>query len=798
MQSHSSIFQKLLFSLLFMVLFVGLSAQNKYTLSGYMRDASSGEDIFAGNVFVRSEGKGTTSNEYGFYSLTLPEGVYQVEYTYLGMKPKIMEITLDEDVKLNINLEDASIIAEEVVITGERQDANVDNADIGTVELDTRKAKEIPALLGEIDIMKTLQLMPGVMSAGEGNSGLYVRGGGPDQNLVLLDNAIVYNPGHLLGFFSVFNADAIKSTTLIKGGIPANYGGRISSVLDLSMKEGNMKEWGFEGGIGLLSARLTAQGPLKKDVSSMIVSGRLTYFSFLANPLARSQQKENGDDGAVNIPWFFDVNAKFNYKFSDKDRLYVSSYIGRDRFSFSGGGDLEIELPWGNSTATMRWNHLFNDKMFMNTTFVFNDYTSKIDASFGDLSFKLNSGIRDIGLKGQLDFYPVPTHKLKFGYDYMYHIFTPELYEVNTGDETFTTEIQKKKAHEFAVYLTDEMDVADWLKINAGVRVSMFSNVGPYKRIYYENGSNIPTDTVEYKGSDGIATYFGVEPRLNARFRTGKSSSIKLGFNLNKQYVHLASNTSTTFPTDIWVPSTDLVKPQTGIQASLGYFQNFHNDDYETSVEVYYKRIWNMLDYGESAVPGNNREVEDYFVNGDGYSYGAEFFLKKRYGKFNGWIGYTLAWSDRKFDAIDNGEKFYAKYDRRHDLSIVLIYDINEKWKLSGTFIYGTGQTTTLPINRYTYNGKEVNEYGDRNWYRMPAYHRMDIGATFIMKDNDKRYSDLNFSIYNLYNRANPYFIFNEIEGDISGLPDGESISVQAKQVSLFPILPSITWNFRY
>jgi len=762
-------------------------AQKQFTISGYVKDANTGEDLFAANVYIKELLKGTTTNIYGFYSLSTEPGTYTIVYSFLGTQDYEQVIKLDRDITLNVELKENEVITDEVIVTGKKEDRNVDDAQTSVVELDIKTVKELPALLGEADIFRTLQLKPGVASAGEGDAGLYVRGGGPAQNLVLLDNATVYNPGHLLGFFSVFNADAIRSSTLIKGGIPAEYGGRISSVLDITMREGNMKEYEFEGGIGAISSRITAQGPIVKDKAAFIVSGRFTYLSFLLNPLLKNRETP------VNIPWFFDVNAKMNFRLGEKDRLFISSYFGRDRFAFSSGGGsgLSFELPYGNATTSIRWNHQFNGKLFMNNTFVFNDYVSKIRAGFQDNSFELNSGIRDFGLKGSIEFFPKITNKFKAGYEYVFHQFTPYIFEANIQDEEFSSEIDVKYGHEFALFIQDEVDITTWLKINTGLRASLYASTGPNERIYFDGA--IPIDTIQKGAFDSYATYFGAEPRINARFKINDETSMKLGANLNYQYIHLVSQSTTTLPTDLWVTSTDVVKPEIGTQVSLGLFRNFKDNMYETSIEGYYKKMWNQVEYGNEPVVTANEEIEDQFVFGEGQAYGAEFYAAKAKGKITGWIGYTLAWTTRNFPDIDNGRTFFNRYDRRHDVSVVFQYKINDRWSLNATFVYGSGQTTTPVVNRYIISGEIVNEYGERNSLRLPAYHRMDVGASCILKDNEKRYSDLNFSIYNLYSRMNPYFIYDDINFDNSG-----NFNIQARQVSLIPILPTVTWNFKY
>lgn len=781
--------RKKLLLLPFFMLFTlsALLAQKQFTVSGYVKDAKTGEDLYAANVYIKELTKGTTTNIYGFYSISTLPGTYTLVFSYLGMADFEKTIVLDKDITFSIELKENEVVTAEVLVTGKKEDRNVDDAQTSVIELEMKTVKELPALLGEADIFRTLQLLPGVASAGEGNSGLYVRGGGPSQNLVLLDNATVYNPGHLLGFFSVFNADAIKNSTLYKGGIPAEYGGRISSVLDITMREGNTKEYEVEGGIGFISSRITAQGPIIKDKAAFIVSGRFTYLSFLLNPLLKKR------DTPINIPWFFDINAKMNFKLGEKDRLFISSYFGRDKFSFSssGGSGLSFELPYGNATTSVRWNHQFNGKVFMNNTFVFNDYVSKIKAGFGDNNFELNSGIRDYGLKGSIEYFPKITNKLKAGYEYIFHEFTPYIYEAQLEENTFSSKIDKKYGHEFALYIQDEIDVTTWLKINAGLRGSMYASTGPNERIYFDGTQ--PVDTVQKGAFQSYATYFGAEPRVNARFKINEETSVKVGSNLNYQYIHSVSQSTTTLPTDLWVSSTDIVKPEIGAQVSLGVFRNFKENTYETSIEGYYKKMWNQVEYGNAPVVSANEEIEDQFVFGTGQAYGAEFYVGKKRGDFTGWIGYTLAWTTRNFPDIDNGKTFFNKYDRRHDLSVVLQYKINERWNLNATFVYGSGQTTTPVVNRYLINGEVVNEYGERNSLRLPAYHRLDIGASFVLKDNEKRYSDLNFSIYNLYSRQNPYFIYDNVN-----FSDRGDVTIQARQVSLFPILPTITWNFKY
>jgi uncharacterized membrane protein len=783
---------RILTLLIFMVV-LSVSAQKeaKFTISGYVKDGSNGESLMSSIVYVNEISKGTTTNEYGFYSLQLPPGKYTIKISYVGYTTQLLPVTLDKDTKLNVEMGTSSVLSQEVVVTAERKDANVSSTNIGRQEITMENAKAIPALLGEVDILKTLQLLPGVQAAGEGNSGFYVRGGGPDQNLVLLDEATVYNTGHLFGFFSVFNSDAIKSVTIEKGSMPANYGGRISSVVDVKMKEGNMKKWTAEGGIGIIASRLTVQGPLKKNKCSIMLSGRRTYIDLFTKEILKKVQ-----DGkfAGNSYYFYDINAKINYRFSDKDRIYISGYFGRDVFKFKDpDGQFSLDFPWGNSTVTARWNHVFDEKLFMNTSLVYNDYRFAANIKFLDVKFDVKSSIQQISAKIDYDYSPIIGHLMKFGIHYNHHIFTPYTATGSDGTNSFkNSNANKKYAHETAIYFLDEFDVTKWFRLNIGLRGSMFNLVGPYKKIEFnENGS--VKDTIQFALDQVVKTYFGIEPRIGMRFQVAKATSIKAGFHMTKQYVHLVPVSNSTLPTDLWVPSSPNVKPQTGMQYSLGVFQNFKDNMIETSVELYYKDLFNLIENGQSAVGNINYDVEDLYTYGRGRAYGSEFFVKKAKGRWTGWIGYTLAWSTRTFPGIDNGKTFPSKYDRRHDLNVVLMWDISKHWRVSSTFVYASGNTTTLPVAIYYVGGNIHYEWGDRNSWRLPAYHRLDLGVSYMVQKKKWSY-DINFSIYNVYNRQNPYFVYLAIKGE----PGKGNQQPVLKQSSLFPILPSLTWNFKF
>lgn len=766
-------------------------AQKKYTISGYAKDLQNGETLIGATITVKGNSKGITSNQYGFYSITLLDGNYELICSYAGYQPKITEVKLDADQSLNFDLITRSAL-QEVVITAKKTDGNVKNAQMGKFVLPIEQIKAIPAFLGEVDLLKTIQLLPGVRNAGEGSAGIYVRGGGPDQNLIMLDDAIVYNTGHLFGFFSIFNSDAIKNVSLIKGGMPAQYGGRLSSVLDISMKEGNDKKFQVEGGIGLIASRISIQGPIKKNKASFIISARRTYIDALTKPFIKKTSQFYGSGY-----YFYDLNAKMNYKFSEKDRLYISGYFGRDVFNFvNGKRSLDVNIPWGNATGTVRYNHVFNKRLFGNTSFVFNNYNFSFQAAQSNFKIKLASGIRDVTLKQDFDLYPFTNHKIKFGGLYTYHKFTPSVVSGMQDTVVFKPQNpQAKFAHEAAVYLQDDWDVSYKIKINAGLRYSWFQQIGPYN-IYTTDANGNRTDSTKFSSGQPVKTYGGLEPRFTLRYGINDETSIKASVTRNLQYIHLVSNSGSTLPTDLWVPSTYKVKPQISWLYAAGLFKNFNNNTFETSVELYYKSMQNQIEYEEGYTPNTLEDTEKFFTFGKGWSYGSEFFINKTKGRLTGWIGYTLSYTWRKFPALNFGEKYPAKYDRRHDLSVVALYELNKRWKLSATFVYGSGNATTLPQRFYLVNGVLTQEYSRINEYRLPAYHRLDFAGIYSPKKNEGRkwHSEWVFSVYNVYSRKNPYFIYFDQNGSAY---DG-SLKVQGKQVSLFPIIPAVTWNFKF
>jgi hypothetical protein len=759
----------------------------KVTLSGYVRDSESSEALIAATVYIKELEIGTQTNTYGFYSISMPPGIYTVIYSYVGYPSRTDSLDMADSRTYNAEMQ-SSVRMKEVEITSQRNDDHVKNTEMGTISLTAEKIKTLPVIFGETDILKALQLLTGVQSAGEGNSGFYVRGGG-DQNLILLDDAVVYNTGHLFGFFSVFNTDAIKNVTLIKGGMPANYGGRLSSVVDVSMKEGNLKEYHAEGGIGLIASRLTVEGPIKKEKGSFVVSGRRTYIDVLVKPFSKGQFAGSGY-------YFYDANLKANYKITDKDRLYASGYFGRDVFTFKNrSGTFNVNVPWGNSTATLRWNHLFSDRLFLNATAVYNDYNFAFSAGQGDFELKLASGVRDYTGKVDLDYYAPFNHRFKTGVAYTYHKFIPNQLSGRSGQTVLNpNNALIKFAHEGAAYVMDDFEPFRKMKVNIGMRYSWFAHAGPYTSYKFDfNGRR--SDSTVYNAGTIVKTYGGPEPRLNLRYELTESSSIKASVARANQYIHLVSNNGSTLPTDLWVPSTLIVQPQQSWQYSIGYFRNFLENKLETSVEVYYKDMRNQVEYRSGYVPNTVRDPELDFVFGKGEAYGAEFFINKTKGKFTGWVGYTLAWTYRTFKDLNNGEPFPAKYDRRHDISVVGSYELSKKWLLSSVFVYGSGNAITLPTSYAFINLNVAPVYSKLNGYRLFAYHRMDISAVYKPQPKRKRKweSSWAFSLYNLYNRANPYFLYVDTQGDLT-----KGIDAKVKMVYIFPVLPSVTYNFKF
>lgn len=754
-------------------------AQKNYTLNGIVKSAISGENLIGASVKISGPtALATSTNAYGFYAVTLPKGNYKIEISYIGYSTVTKQIVITSNKTEDFNLEEFNNL-NEVVITSVRRNENLIKAQMGVEKLNIKDIQNVPVLFGEKDILKTLQLLPGIKSAGEGNSGFYVRGGATDQNLILLDEAPVYNASHLLGFFSTFNSDAIKDVTVYKGGMPAQYGGRLSSVLDIRMNDGNKKETTFEGGIGLISSRLKIEGPFVKDKSSFMISGRRTYAdAFLALSPDTSLRG--------NTLYFYDFNAKANYQLDEKNTLYLSGYFGRDKLGLSN----TFGFNWGNATGTLRLNHLFSNRLFSNTSLIISKYDYQIENLLSGSEFKVSSSIKDFNLKQDFSFALANTHELKFGFEGIHHTISPGQISSPITSSVNELKIESRKGLELAAYISDSYNLSDQIKLVYGLRLSSFSVLGGsnYKtyNIYGEQLSS-----VFYKKGEFVKTYVNLEPRISASFQLDDTKSLKGSYARNVQNLHLMSNSTATSPTDLYIMNSLNTKPELADQFSLGYFNNLKDNNYEFSAEVYYKPMQNQIEYRNGTDLRGNQNVEADLVYGKGRAYGLELFFKKKYGKFNGWIGYTISKTERQFDLVNEGRWFKARQDKPHDISVVGIYKPGKRWIFSSTFIYSSGSAVTFPIGKYTLDGQTVFYYGDRNANRTPNFHRLDVSATLEGKSNKKFKSSWNFGVYNLYNRKNPFSI------DFKNNPDNIS-QTQAIQRSLFGVIPSVTWNFKF
>ncbi|MEE4285979.1 MAG: TonB-dependent receptor [Mariniphaga sp.] len=772
--------RKIIIVLVFLFYYTSSGAQNRFALSGNISDSATGEDLAGAAIAVEGNfSSGTFSNNYGFYSLSLEEGIYQIRIQFIGYEPQVFRVELDKNVKLDVELKSASYEIGNVVVIGERADKNVTSVEMGKVQLAPKQIENIPVIFGEPDILKTIQLTPGVKPASEGNSGFYVRGGGIDQNLILLDEAPVYSASHLLGFFSVFNSEALKNASLMKGSIPAEYGGRASSVLDIQMNEGNLKSYGVSGNLGLISSNLTVEGPVVKDKSSFMLSGRRTYADLFLN-LSNEQDIKN------TYLYFYDLNLKTNYKINSKNRIYLSGYLGRDDFGYKN----EFGFDWGSITGTLRWNHIFGEKIFSNTSLIFSNYSYNINV-LRNLDLAIRSEIRDINLKQDFTFYANSNNTFKFGANVIKHRIIPGEVSVNEGFGYITPEnISRRNAVEWAGYISNSQRATDKIRLYYGLRLALFSNIGPGEFYEFDESGEL-IQTTEVERGEFYKTQGGLEPRLAVNYSLNGSSSVKASYNRIYQFLHLLTNTTTTTPTDLWLPSSNNVKPQISDQVSLGYFRNFLNNEFESSLEVYYKGFQNQIDYKNGADLVFNSTVESELVFGRGWAYGAELMLKRNMGRLNGWLSYTWSKTIRQFDEISNGNPFPARQDRTHDVSVVAIYGISPKLKLSATWIYYTGNAVTFPSGKYEIDGKNIGYYTERNGYRMPDYHRLDLGLVWQRKKTDKFESSWNFSIYNAYARENAYFIDFRTK-------ENNPAETEAVQVSLFKAIPSVSYRFKF
>ncbi len=779
-------------------------AQNKFTVSGYIRDAANGEGLIGAVVQVKGQTTGTATNEYGFYSLTLPQGQYTLVYQYIGYQNLEKPIELASNQKADIQLAGSDVQIQEVVVTDTRPDNNVRSMEMGVSKLEMKTIRSMPALLGEVDVVRSIQLLPGVSTVGEGASGFNVRGGGVDQNLILLDEAPVYNSSHLMGLFSVFNPDAVKDVKLVKGGIPAQYGGRLSSLLDVRMKEGNSKKFALSGGIGTISSRLTAEGPIQKDKSSFIISGRRSY----ADAFLKLSSDENLKNNQL---YFYDLSAKMNFRLGPKDRVFVSGYFGKDAFKFAdptgeGGG---FQMRWGNKTGTVRWNHLFSDRLFANFTAVYSDYDYLLGVPNGSQAFEWTSNIYNYSGKADFSYYVNARNTITFGVQAIRYQFRPGK-AIPLGDNSIFNplELEHQNAMEYAVYLDNEQQLLPQLSVQYGLRFSAYNYMGAhtvYDYVGENNQKKQPVNERTYGKGESISFYTNPEPRFSLRYNVNEHSSVKASYNRMAQYVHLISNTTAASPLDVWSPTTNNIKPELADQVALGYFRNFKDNMFETSAEVFYKTMRNQIDYRDGAEVLLNQQLEGDLLYGDGRAYGLELYVKKNTGQLTGWVSYTLSRSERKIDGINmnaEGEAqwYAAKYDRTHILSAVGVYTLNKKWSFSSNFSYTTGVATTFPNARYEVEDGAIivphNTEGTRNNYRVPAYHRLDLSATLTPAKNENRRwkSEWVFSVYNAYARRNPFTVFFRQS-------ENEALKTQTEAVrlSIFgSVLPSVTYNFKF
>jgi hypothetical protein len=764
--------------ILFLPAFAGF-AQEKYTISGSIKDKKTGETIIGASIILReAHGIGVLSNGYGFYSITAPEGNYTLIASFSGYTNDTLKISLVKDIANTIELIPKGTELEEVVITARRNN-DITKTLPGVQKISMEEIQNVPVLFGEKDILKTIQLLPGIKSGGDGSTGFFVRGGAADQNLILLDEAVVYNASHLLGFFSTFNSDAIKDVTIYKGDMPAQYGGRLSSLLDIKMNDGNNKDFKVSGGIGLIASRLNIEGPIVKNKGSFMISARRTYADMFLK-LSKDSTKNK------SILYFYDVNAKANYQFGDKNRVFLSAYLGEDKLGFSN----QFGIKWGNTTTTIRWNHIFNSKLFSNTSVIYSNYDYNININQTTNNITILSRIKDYTLKEDLQYYASSSNKVNMGFNITRHTFTPGEIKTSQISSFNSLTLQNKYALDGAAYIADEWSASDKLKLNTGLRLSSFSLVGPGNFYTYDNNGKT-IDTAVYSSGQVVKSYLNLQPRFAATWQLNKISSAKISYSRNVQNLHLLSNSTGSNPTDLWISSSNNVKPEIADQVSTGYYRNTVNNKFEFSAEIYYKFLQNQIDYKNGAVLVANEAVESQLVFGKGRAYGLELYAKKRYGKLTGWFSYTLARTERKMPGVNQNSWYPATQDQTHNMAIVAIYKASKKWTFSADFVYNTGNAVSWPSGKYDVNGTTAFYYTERNGYRMPAYNRLDLSATLQGKKTEKFDGSWSFSLYNAYGRENPYFI--QFQND----PDNPQ-KTQAVQYSLFRWVPSVSYNFKF
>ena len=774
-------YQNILLVIVLLILASPILAQKRYTISGTVKDAATGETLAGATARLKENATSSTvANAYGFYSLSAAAGSYTLVVSYTGYGTLEMTIALTKDLTQALTLAAISQLQEVVVGANRPNNHQIVSPQMGVEKLNLAQVKNVPVLFGEKDILRTISLLPGVKAAGEGNTGFFVRGGASDQNLILLDEAPVYNASHLLGFFSTFNSDAIKDVTVYKGGMPAEYGGRLSSVLDIRMLDGNNKDYGVEGGIGLISSRIKAEGPIDENKGSFLVSARRTYIDLLTRLSKDSLVKGSS-------LYFYDLNVKANYHFDSRNALFLSGYFGHDDIGLKN----TFGTDWGNATGTLRFNHLFSNKLFSNTSLIYSNYHYEAESFLTNDDFQAISKITDINVKEDLQYTASGTHTVKFGLNVIRHSISPGDIRSSSTSSINNTSVERRYGYENAAYISDDWKASSKLTILYGLRFSDMALVGPGTFNTYD-GSGQVISSASYSSGSVVKTYQELEPRVSASWQLDDQTSVKTSYNRNTQNIHLLNNSTTFNPTDIYVLSSNNIRPEIADQVSAGWFRNFHENQYEFSAEVYYKWLQNQIDYKDGANLVANRDIESQLVYGSARAYGLELYLKKKYGRFNGWVSYTLSRTEDKFAPINHGNYFLASYDRTHDLSTVGVYKLNKKWTLSGTFIYSTGNAVSYPTGKYVDGGLTTFSYFGRNGYREPANHRLDLSATVEGKPHGKYQSSWTFSIYNVYGHWDPYTITFR---DSKTVPD----ATEAVETSLFPRpVPSVTWNFKF
>ena len=778
------------FHIILLLFFLSLQGfATNVTLSGYLKDKANGEALIGATVYVPKLKTGVITNAYGFYSLSVQQGIYTVNFSYIGFQTQSPVIDLNASKQLNILLEEDSKQIAEVVVTAEKKNMNVESLQMSMEKVQVKMIKKLPSFMGEVDIIKSITLLPGIQNGGEGSSGLYVRGGGPDENLMLLDEAPVYNASHLLGFFSVFNSDAINDIQVFKGGIPAEYGGKASAVIDIRMKDGNSQKLGISGGIGNISSRLTVEGPIIKDKWSFIVSGRRTYADYLGKLIGLEQLKNNQ-------LYFYDLNLKTSAQINDKNRIYLSAYTGDDYFK-SGSS---IYMRWGNLTSTARWNHLFSNKLFSNTSLIFSRYNYSLGVpSSGADQFDWTSQISDYNFKEDVSWYLNPNNKLTLGFNTIYHHFDPGQVSASKGSYFSDLKLTNYNALDNSLYVSNEQTIGPKLSLRYGLRYSYFQQIGEGKVTEYQNPeapkSNEVTGVKKYNSGQLISPgYYNLEPRMAIKFMLDENSSVKASYNRMAQNLHLISNTNSPTPLDIWLPSNTYIKPLIANQVGLGYFRNLKNNMFETSAEVYYKKMKNVIDYIDGAQLFLKENLETELLHGSGYAYGLEIYAKKQEGRLTGWLSYTLSKSMRKIPGINNGNAYPSSYDRTHNISLVASYELARRLNISSTWVFSTGNPTSYPIAKYDIQGNTIYFYADRNSNRIPDYHRLDVSLTYDFRKNDNRKykQSLNFSIYNVYARRNAYSVTFRQNEDKPNVSDATRLSI------IGTMIPSVTYNFNF